>query len=156
MKQFADNIFTFGVGGFLIAAANAGTEIWPFTHWLVAALVIIGALVSIVTYGGFGIFWVSALKHLDIYGPNCERHDFALETYEESAASVEPYKSPSIFFLSFVGSLILMVGLLLQGWHIALGFEVLGSAVGYGFIHYFQINRHLILEQITDADKATE
>jgi len=154
MKNYIDNIFTFGVGMLLISAANAGIEIWDAVHWIFAGMIIYSALVSMVSFGGFGLFWVSALKHLDVFGPNCERHDYALETYKESAASVEPFKNPSMFFLSFAGSLTLMAGLLLQGWHITLGFEIAGSAIGYGFIHYFQMNKNIILGQITGADEA--
>lgn len=156
MRKKADNIFTFGVGTFLIVAANTGTEIWPLAHWIVAGMVIYSSLISIISFGGFGMFWVSALKHLDVFGPNCKRHDFAMETFKESAASVEPYKTLSMFFLSFAGSLTLMAGLLLQQWYVTLGFEIVGSAIGYGFIHYFQINRNMILSQITGADEATE
>ena len=156
MRKQADNIFTFGVGTFLIVAANIGTEIWPLTHWIVSGLVIFGSIVSITIYGEFGFFWATALKHLDVFGPNCERHDLALEAYEESAKSVEPFKKPSMFFLSFAGSVMLMSGLLLQKWYVPLSFEIIGSAVGYGFIHYFQINRFIILDQIVDADKVAK
>ena len=156
MRKQADNIFTFGVGMFLIVAANTGTEIWSLSHWIIAGMVIFGAVFSIITFGGFGVFWPSALKHLDIFGPNCKGHDFAMETFKESVASVEPYKNPTALFVSFAGSLTLMAGLMLQGWYVSLVFEIASSAIGYGFIHYFQINRNMILGQITGSDEATE
>ena len=156
MKKQADNIFTFGIGALLIVAANTSTAIWPLARWGISGLVIIGAIIAIVSFSGFSIFWSGALKRLDLYGPNCERHEIALKAYEDSVASVEPYKSSITFFISFAGSLTLMAGLLLQGWYIALGLEILGSAIGYGFIHYFQVNKFMILGQITGADEAAE
>lgn len=156
MRKNADNIFTFGVGTFLIVASQNAVEIWTIAHWILLFLIIAGAIVSIVIYGGFSIFWIAALKRLDIYGPNCELHEFAMKAFKNSAESVAPYKHPILLGLSFAGSLTLMSGLLLQGWYIALGFEILGSAIGYGFIHYFQINRNIILGQITGDDKVTE
>lgn len=156
MKKQADNIFTFGVGTFLILSANQNLDLPSLVMWGISILVVIAGLLSIFGFSGHGIFWNTALKNLDIYGPNGTKHDTALEIFDKSKAVVEPYNNPIMFFLSFAGSLTLMSGLLLQGWYVPLGFEIGGSAIGYGFIHYFQINKFMILGQITGSDEATE
>ncbi len=130
--------------------------IWPEVFWGLTILIILSACASILHFGGTGKFWKNALTHLDAYGPKGEHHEMAVSMFDLSKELVEPYKSAITFFVSFGGSLTLMSGLLLQGWYVPLGFEIAGSAIGYGFIHYFQVNKFIILGQITGADEAIE
>ena len=156
MVKHADNIFTYCMGIFLIVATQVNFVVPTFAHGVIATLVIIAALVSIGWFGLHGAFWTGVLQDLDNYGPNGPQHEDALKRFDDTSNSTAYYSNPFIFFLSFGGSLTLMAGLFLQGWYFTLGLEILGSAIGYGFIHYFQVNRMNILGQITGADEAVE
>lgn len=154
MKALADTIFSFGLGSFLITAAVHDVAVPDFLMWGVTILILISAYVSIKGFGAHATFWTFALDNLDTYGPKGERHETALEMHDISKAIVEPYSGPAKFFLSFAGSLMVLAGLMMQGWYLPLIAEAASSALGYGFIHYFQVNKMVILGQITGADEA--
>jgi len=156
MRAAVDNIFSFGMGSYLIAAAQTGTEIPNVLVWGITILVLLSAYIALRGYGAHATFWNFALQRLDIYGPNKERHDTALEMYDFTKEAVAPYDGPIKFFVSFAGSLVVMAGLMMQGWYLPLAAEAAASALGYGFIHYFQVNKFDILGQITGADEDTQ
>lgn len=154
MKAFADNIFAFGMGAYLIASAQVGKPLPDFLFWGLTALVLISAYVSIKGLGAHATFWKFALVRLDIYGPNKERHKTALEMFDYTKEIVAPYDGPVKFFLAFAGSLALMAGLMVQEMYLPLIAEAAASAFGFGFIHYFQVNKIDILSQITGTNEA--
>ena len=154
MKAATDTIFSFGMGSYLIAAAQTGTTIPNLLVWGITGLVLFSAYVSVREMGAHATFWTFALERLDIYGPNKERHKTALEMYDYTQEFVAPYDGPIKFFVSFAGSLVVMAGLLMQEWYLPLAAEVLASALGHGFVHYFQVNKIDILSQITGTDEA--
>jgi hypothetical protein len=59
--------------------------------------------------------------------------------YEVTISSLAGY-SRTRFYTSFAASLLLMAGIAAQGWVFVLVLEVLGSALGYGFIHWVMNN----------------
>jgi len=154
MRALADNIFSFGMGSFLITAAQVGKDVPDFMVWGLTALILLSAYVSAKGIGAHATFWTFALERLDIYGPNKERHDTALEMFDYTKELVAPYDGPAKFFLAFAGSLTLMAGLLVQEMYLPLIAEAASSAFGFGFIHYFQVNKIDILGQITGTDEA--
>ena len=154
MRAMADNIFSFGMGSYLITAAVQDVAISNYLMWGVTILILISSYNAIRNFGAHASFWTYALENLDTYGPNKERHKTALEMFDISKEVVEPYSGPAKFFISFTGSLVVMAGLLMQGWYVPLIAEAASSALGYGFIHYFQVNKMTILGQITGADEA--
>jgi len=154
MKAMADTIFSFGLGSFLISAAVHDVAISNYLMWGITILILISAYVSIKGFGAHATFWNFALGNMDHYGPKTEGHKIALEMFDFSKAIVEPYSGPAKFYLSFVGSMTVLAGLMMQGWYAPLIAEAASSALGYGFIHYFQVNKMVILGQITGSDEA--
>ena len=152
MKVATDTFFSFALAFYLIVSAQVGVEVPAFLMWAVWILVIISSYLAIRGFGAHVTFWSIALERLDVYGPNRERHDVALEMFDLTNAAVEPYGGPLKFYLSFASSLALMSGLMLQEWYVPLVFEAAASVLGYSFIHYFQVKKYVILEQITGKE----
>ena len=142
------------MGSFLIASAQIGKDLPDFLVWGLTALVLISSYVAIKGIRAHALFWEFALENLEIYGPNKERHKTALEMFDYTKEVVEPYNGPAKFYLAFAASLVLMAGLLMQELYLPLIAEVASSAFGFGFIHYFQVNKFDILGQITGTDEA--
>lgn len=155
MTSFVNYFFAFSVGLFLIVAANQGVEIWTVAHGILSVMILFSAISSIIFFGAHGIFWKTVLSHLETFGPDADNNERALKVFEDCSEAIKSYRQPIIFYASFGGSLVLMSGLLMQGWYFTLVCEILGSAIGYGFIRYFQINRANILAQIAiDPEEA--
>ena len=116
LKLHAVSIFAFGVGLFMLNSPNIGTGL----HWGIGILTVIGAVLTIVQYGP-----VAAWK-----------------LYDWSVQVTRPYVGKLDLGVALIADVLLMAGLLAQGWTILFGMQFVACVIGYAVIRSFLTNYH--------------
>lgn len=139
MKHFlslhAFSIFAFGVGLFMLNSPNIGTGL----HWGIGILTVIGAVITIVQYGPVTA-WKLFMTRPDLFGPDGESHEHALSLYDWSVQVTRPYVGKIDLGVALIADIILMSGLLAQGWTVLFGMQFVACVIGYAVIRSFLTN----------------
>jgi len=139
LKLHAVSIFAFGVGLFMLNSPDIGTGL----HLGIGILTVIGAVLTIVQYGPVAA-WNMFLKRPDLFGPEGESHERALSLYDWSIQVTRPYVGKLDLGLALIADVILMAGLLAQGWTVLFGLQFVACVIGYAVIRSFLTNYHNI------------
>ncbi len=137
LKLHAVSIFAFGVGLFMLNSPNIGTGL----HWGIGILTVIGAVMTIIQYGPVAA-WKIFLPHPEIFGPDGESHERALKLYDWSVQVTRPYVGKIDLGVALIADVLLMAGLLAQGWTVLFGFQFVACVIGYAVIRSFLTNYH--------------
>jgi len=135
LKLHAVSIFAFGVGLFMLQSPNIGTGF----HWSIGILTVIGSILTIVQYLPVAA-WKLFLTRPDIFGPEGESHERALKLYDWSIEVTRPYVGKIDLGVALIADVILMSGLLAQGWVILFGMQFIACVIGYAVIRSFLTN----------------
>lgn len=138
LKEYSITIFAFGVGAYLLTA----TQVHAIEHVIIGILVAFAAILSILQYGGMAVGWKVFMANKDLFGPGSEDHERALILFDNSVAATRPYQNKIAFLVSFLSSVVLMAGLLNQGWTILFALEFVSSVIGYAVVRSFLTNYH--------------
>ena len=107
-------------------------------YWGLVVFILMSAGLSIFTFGLLGLGWSGVMSDIEVDGwqPGSDR---VIDLYNSTINALAGY-TRTRFYFSFAGSITLMAGLSHQGWMFLLVLEVLGSAIGYGFIYWVMNN----------------
>lgn len=110
----------------------------PGIYWTLIIAIPIIALLSIFTFGTLTLGWAGMMSGMETehHQPGSER---AIALYDATIGALKDY-SRLRFYISFAASILLMAGIAAQGWTFILVLEILGSAIGYGFVHWVMNN----------------
>lgn len=147
LKLHAVSIFAFGVGLFMLNSPNIGTGL----HWGIGVLTVIGAVLTIAQYGPV-VGWKLFMTRPDLFGPEGESHERALKLYDWSIQVTRPYVSKFDLGTALVADVILMSGLLAQGWHVLFGMQFIACIIGYAVIQSFLTNYHAIYAFVNGSE----
>jgi hypothetical protein len=129
LKLHAVSIFALGVGLFMLQVPDL--NIW--LHLGIGILTVIGAVLTIVQYAPV-MGWKLFMTRPDLFGPEGESHErFDLGT-------------------ALVADVILMSGLLAQGWHVLFGMQFVACIIGYAVIQSFLTNYHAIYAFVNGSE----
>jgi hypothetical protein len=133
----ASGIFFNAAAGFYLLMVP-GEQMSGFVYWVLLIAIALAAILSILSFGILTLGWAGMMSYEETsdHQPGSKR---AIEMYEVTISSLAGY-SRTRFYTSFAASLLLMAGIAAQGWVFVLVLEVLGSALGYGFIHWVMNN----------------
>ena len=129
------------IANFLIGWVLFVSEPNSLPTWLVIALgtmIVLASSVNILAFGLYSLGWRNMLSNISeddalvYFRPGT---DDAKDFYKKTLEMIGDTRWWRIY-LSFAASIMLMIGILTQGWMLVLVFEVLGSAIGYGFIRW--------------------
>lgn len=114
-------------------------------YWCLVIAVALAAVLSIISFGTLALGWAFMMEDTETenYQPGQPR---AIQLYDATINMLAGY-TKTRFYASFAASVMLMAGLAAQGWVFILVLEVLGSAVGYGFLHWVMNNNHKMHER---------
>ena len=149
LKLHAVSIFAFGVGLFMLQTPNIGTGL----HWGIGILTVVGAVLTVVQYLPVAA-WKLFLTRPDLFGPEGESHERALTLYDWSIQVTRPYVSKFDLGTALVADVILMSGLLAQGWHVLFGMQFIACIIGYAVIQSFLTNYHAIYAFVNGSETA--
>lgn len=139
IREFAQPIFHFGFGFFLIELATLPN----WAGWLITLIVVVLGLNAIVQFGALAHFWGIALKHADRFSPKGDLHDHGKAMFDHTVNACYDYRNKETFWFSVVASLIFMAGLIEHQLWIAFGVEAVASIVGYSVIRAFLTHFHV-------------
>jgi len=124
----------------------------PVLYWIFIICLPLLAVLSIISFGTMALGWALLMSDDELtvkeYAPGTER---AKILYDTTVNSLAPYNTLR-FYMSFAASMLLIVGIARQEWTFILVLEVLGSALGYGFIHWVMNNLPKMYERSHGAD----
>lgn len=140
LKLHAVSIFAFGVGMLMLNLPEMGLLL----HWGIGILAVLGAAITLAQYGGVAFAWKLFFRHPDIFGPGGEDHEQTKTIYDLSMQFVAPYKEKIDLGIALIADVILMAGLLAQGWTILFGLQFVACVIGYATIRSFLTNHHSI------------
>ena len=118
----------------------------PVIKWILLIGIPLAAILTILSLGIFALGWVFMMHDTATEGNYAPGKRRPIELYDATVGLLKDY-SRTRFYVSFVGSLALMAGISAQGWMFILVLEILGSAIGYGFIHWVMNNVHRMHER---------
>ena len=142
LKKYAGIIFNAGAGYYLYVTPVLD----PALKWILIIGIVLSAVITILSLGTIGMGWAFMMRDTeatDGYEPGGDR---AIQMYEVTVDMLSGYTRKQ-FYVSFASSIGLMAGIMMQGWTILLALEVLGSAIGYGFISWVWSNIHRLHER---------
>ena len=137
LKLHSITVFSFGVGLYMLNA-----ELGTGLHWLFGILIVLASLLTLLQYGPMAIGWKLSMAHPDLFGPGGDNHEQTLELYDWSIQVTRPYHDKINVVLSLIADVILMSGLLAQGWNVLLGMQFVACVIGYATITSFLTNYH--------------
>lgn len=109
-----------------------------FLYWMLIIVIPLFAILSILIFGILSLGWAGMMSYTETenHQPGSDR---AIDMYK---ATIETLNGCTRlrFYISFAASVLLMAGISQQGWMFILVLEVLGSAIGYGFVHWVMNN----------------
>jgi hypothetical protein len=149
LKLHAVSIFALGVGLFMLQVPDL--NIW--LHLGIGILTVIGAVLTIVQYAPV-MGWKLFMTRPDLFGPEGESHERALKLYDWSVQVTRPYVSKFDLGTALVADVILMSGLLAQGWHVLFGMQFVACIIGYAVIQSFLTNYHAIYAFVNGSETA--
>lgn len=149
LKLHAVSIFALGVGLFMLHSPDI--NIW--LHWGIGILTVIGAVLTVAQYGPV-MAWKLFMTRPDLFGPEGESHERALKLYDWSIQVTRPYVSKFDLGTALVADVILMSGLLAQGWHVLFGMQFVACIIGYAVIQSFLTNYHAIYAFVNGSETA--
>ena len=149
LKLHAVSIFAFGVGLFMLQSPDIGTGL----HWGIGILTALGAILTILQYAPVTA-WKLFMTRPDLFGPEGESHERALKLYDWSVQVTRPYVSKFDLGTALVADVILMSGLLAQGWHVLFGMQFIACIIGYAVIQSFLTNYHAIYAFVNGSETA--
>ena len=145
--------FYFGI--FLNAAAGVYLYLLrpehDFWYWLLILGIAIWAILSVFSFGFLSLAWAAIMKS-DRSAATPEMLEYMKTVYTTTVESLKQY-SKFRFYASFVSSIVLMAGIAQQGLVFVLALEVLGSAIGYGFVSWAMANNHLMHQKVYGTEK---
>lgn len=150
LKLHAISIFAFGVGLFMLNSPNIGLAL----HWGIGILAVIGAVLTIAQYGSVAVAWTLFPKHPEVFGPGGESHERTLTLYDLSVQFVAPYTKKTDLGIALIADVILMAGLLAQGWYVLFGIQFVACVIGYATIQSFLTNYHAIYAFVNGSETA--
>ena len=139
LKTHSITVFSFGVGIYML-----NTELGIALHWIFGILIVFASLATLLQYGIVAIGWKGAMAHPELFGPGGDSHERTLKLYDWSIEVTRPYHNKINIYISFVADILLMAGLLHQGWNILLGMQFVSCVIGYATITSFLTNFHNI------------
>ena len=133
----ASGIFFNAAAGFYLLMVP-GEQMSGFVYWTLLIAIALAAILSILSFGILWLGWAGMMSYEETenHQPGSER---AIDMYKATITALDGYSRPR-FYTSFAASILLMAGIAAQGWVFVLVLEVLGSAIGYGFIHWVMNN----------------
>jgi len=149
LKLHAISIFAFGVGLFMLQSPEIGAAL----HWGIGILVVIAAVITLAQYAPITA-WKLFLTRPDLFGPDGESHERALQLYDWSIQVTRPYTSKVDLGIALIADVFLMAGLLQQGWVVLFGLQFVACVVGYAVITSFLSNYHSIYAFVNGSEAA--
>lgn len=133
----ASGIFFNAAAGFYLLMVPA-EQIPAALYWMLIISIPLFAILSILMFGILSLGWAGMMSNAETehHQPGSER---AIDLYKSTIRALDGY-TQTRFYVSFAASVLLMAGIAQQGWVFILVLEVLGSAIGYGFIHWVMNN----------------
>ncbi len=136
--------FAAGAGIFFNAAVGfyllmvPAEQIDTVLYWMLVIVIPLFAVLSILAFGILSLGWAGMMSEAetDNYAPGSKG---AIDLYNATVNALNGY-TRGRFYVSFACSVLLMAGIAAQGWVFILVLEVLGSAIGYGFVHWVMNN----------------
>lgn len=136
LKDHSITVFGAGVGLYMLKASEISTGI----HWAIGILVVIAAVLTLFQYGLVAIGWKSAFAYPDVFGIKGESHARTLKLYDWSIQVTRPYHNKANLYIALGADVLLMAGLLQQGWNVLFGIQFTACVIGYAIIASFLTN----------------
>ena len=139
MQEFSNKyglpVFNYGLGFMLL-----NVEMPTWSMWIITALLVVLGSLALAQFGSIARFWGAANKNPDLYGPNGELHKRGKFMFDRTNHTCYDYQDQHVFWISVACSIMLMGGLLHQGWYVALAFEFAASVIGFAVIRAYLTN----------------
>jgi len=150
LKLHSVSIFAFGVGLLMLNVPEMGAGL----HWSIGILTVIGAALTFAQYGSVAFSWSLFMRHPEIFGPDGASHERTLRIYDLSVRCVGPYMKQTDLGIALIADVILMAGLLAQGWVVLFGMQFVACVIGYATIQSFLTNYHDIYAFVNGSETA--
>lgn len=135
LKEHSIAVFSFGVGLYML-----NVELGTALHWIFGILIVFASMLTLFLYSTMAIGWKGAMAHPELFSHGGDSHERTLKLYDWSIRITQPYHDKINIVLSLIADVILMGGLLAQGWNILFGMQFVACVIGYATITSFLTN----------------